>query len=174
MPQPPEYLTVATLLKPFGVQGEIKARPETDQPARLKRLKAASALLRSGARLPLTVTGVSLMKDGSARFKFAEYAAPETVVALNGAALQVPYAEAERPKGQVLFADVLGLTAVDDATGARYGTVSEVYRASQDLLAVTTPDGREVLVPWVPAFVAGVDREARVVRLTPIPGLFDA
>lgn len=174
MPQPPEYLTVATLLKPFGVHGEIKARPETENPARLKRLKAATALLRSGARQALTVESVSVMKDGSARFKFAEYGAPETVVALNGAALQIPYAEAERAEGRVLFADVLGLTAVDAATGQAYGKVSEVYRATQDILAVTTPAGNEVLVPWVDAFVAGVDREAGVVRLTPIEGFFDA
>ncbi len=46
---------------------------------------------------------------------------------------------------------------------------------AQPLLIIETPDGGEVSVPYRDAFVAGVEGEgdARVLRLTPIPGLLD-
>jgi 16S rRNA processing protein RimM len=51
--------------------------------------------------------------------------------------------------------------------------VREVLRASQDILEIVTPDGREVLMPWVDQFVKTVDLEAGQVRVTPIEGFFD-
>jgi 16S rRNA processing protein RimM len=48
-----------------------------------------------------------------------------------------------------------------------------VLKASQDILEIETPEGREVLLPWVDQFVKTVDLEAGHVRVTPIEGFFD-
>ena len=83
------------------------------------------------------------------------------------------FADAKREPGKVLYVDLLGLPVVDDATDAVLGTIREVLKASQDILEIETPEGREVLLPWVDQFVKKVDLEAGHVRVTPIEGFFD-
>ena len=172
MATPPAWLTIAHVVTTVGVHGELKLRPETDDPLRLKELAEVSALLADGTRERLGVERVQQRKDGVVLAKFKGLDAPEPAARLRGASLQVPFAEAKRQPGQVLYADVLGLAAVDDATGASLGTVTEVYKAAQDLLEVETPAGEAVLVPWVDVFVVKVDLAAREVRIRPIDGLF--
>lgn len=71
--------------------------------------------------------------------------------------------------------ELVGLDVVqqlDDGTSEKLGTVSEVQHfPAQDLLTVKTPNG-PVLVPFVEAIVPSVDLEARIVTMTPPPGLF--
>lgn len=173
MAERPEYLSIGQILTTFGIQGELKVKPTSHDPLRLKALAEVSCLLATGERRMLHPKKVTLRPNGVVIAKFSEFDNPETAAVLRGAWLQVPFSEAKRKPGQVLFADLIGLSAVDDATGERLGTVSDVYTATQDILAVTTPDGREVLVPWVDDFVKPVDLEAGEVRFTPIPGFFD-
>jgi 16S rRNA processing protein RimM len=172
MAKPPDWLNLAQVVTTLGVKGELKVRPETDDPLRLKELASVSALLGTGARETLGIERVSMRKDGVVIVKFAGYDAPETAAKLRQAWLQIPFAEAKRKPGQVLYADVLGLEVVDDETGTPLGTVNDVLRAAQDLLEVVTPDGTEVLVPWIDVFVAKIDLDARQVRLKQMEGLF--
>jgi 16S rRNA processing protein RimM len=173
MARPPEWLEVAQVITTYGVRGELKVRPSTDDPLRLKELKTVSALLVDGSRESLGVERVTLRRDGTLLAKFVGYDAPEPAARLRRAALQVPYAEAKRRPGEVLYADLLGLLALDDANETPLGEVTDVMRAGQDLLLIQRPDGSEVYVPWVDAFVAKVDREAGVVRIRVIEGLLD-
>ena len=48
-----------------------------------------------------------------------------------------------------------------------------LHLPGQDVLAVRTPDGREVLVPFVAEIVPVVDVDAGVVEVDPPPGLLD-
>jgi 16S rRNA processing protein RimM len=171
--QKPEFLTIARIFAPFGVIGELKVGSESEDPLRLKGLEEVSCLLPNGVRVMLHPQTVKARKDGLLIVKFAEYEAPETAMALKGGLLQVKLADAQRKPGQVLYVDMLGLQVIDDATGNLLGVVSEVLKAGQDLLEIQTPEGKEVLLPWVEAFVKHVDLENQVVRVTPIPGLFD-
>lgn len=173
MGKPPDWLDIASIFSTVGVQGELKIRPDTDDPLRLKELPTVSALLATGARETLEVERVTLRKDGTVIAKFKGFDAPETAARLRQARLQVPFAEAKRKPGQVLYADVLGLVAVDDETSAPLGVVTEVLRAGQDILEIRTEAGDEVMVPWVDAFVVRVDLVARQIRLKPIEGLFE-
>jgi 16S rRNA processing protein RimM len=173
MAKRPDWLNLAQIVTTLGVRGELKVRPETDDPLRLRELTQVSALLATGARETLGIERVTLRKDGVVIAKFAGHDDPETAARLRQAWLQVPYAEAKRTPGQVLYADVLGMAVVDAATGGPIGEVSDVLRAGQDLLQIARPDGSEVLVPWVDAFVAAVDREANQVRLHVLEGLLD-
>lgn len=173
MAQAPEWLDLAQVVTTFGVKGELKVRPETDDPLRLKELASVSAKLATGARETLEIEAVARRKDGTVIAKFKGYDAPETAAKLRQAWLQIPFAEAKRKPGQVLYADVLGMAVVDADTGAPLGTVNDVYRAGQDLLEIRTADGKDVLVPWVDQFVAAVELETRTVRLKPMEGLFE-
>jgi 16S rRNA processing protein RimM len=173
MAKPPEWLDIAHVVKPYGVRGEIKVRPVTEDPLRLRELKSVSALLLNGEREDLQVDQVQLRKDGSVLAKFAGYDAPEPAGRLRGATLQVPYTEAKRKPGQVLYADLLGLRVVSEPGENLLGEVIDVLRAGQDLLLIKKPDDTEHYVPWVDEFVVAVDRDAGLVRLRLIEGLLD-
>jgi 16S rRNA processing protein RimM len=56
--------------------------------------------------------------------------------------------------------------------GRAVGEVSEVlHGTAQDLLGIATPDGREVLVPFVSALVPVVDVAAGRLEVADRPGL---
>lgn len=169
----PEFLNIAQIITTFGVRGELKIRLETDSPNRLKQLKTVSALLHDGTRETLEIEEVKVRKDGQVLLKLKGYDAPEPLARLRQAYLQVPYAEAKREKGKVLYADVLGLTVVDESNETPLGTVIEIYKGAQDILAIETADKKEVLVPWVDEFVKQIDLEKGEIRLHVLPGFFD-
>lgn len=173
MSSPPTHLDLAQVTTPFGVKGELKVRPETDDPLRLRELKEVECLMPGGERRMLGIESVRLRKDGVLLVKFAGFDTPEAAATLGKARLQIPFTAAKRKPGQVLYADVLGLKAVHVLTGKELGTIKEVLRAAQDLFEVHTPKGEEVLVPWVDAFVAKIDLEAGRVLLSPPEGLFE-
>ena len=65
--------------------------------------------------------------------------------------------------------------AVVTADGTAIGVVDDVvHLPSQDLLVVSCPDEREVLVPFLNAFVPTVDVAARRIVIDPPDGLLDA
>lgn len=67
---------------------------------------------------------------------------------------------------------LVGMQVVRD--GAVVGKVLRVdHMPAQDLLAIDTPSGGEVLVPFVKAFVPEVDLKAGQITITPPLGLFE-
>ena len=71
------------------------------------------------------------------------------------------------------FDHAIGCTLVE-ATAGEVGVIVEVRPGpAQSLLVVETPDGRQVLVPAVDAFLGPVDAESRQLHATLPPGLLD-
>ena len=67
---------------------------------------------------------------------------------------------------------LVGLDVVRD--GVKVGVIARLeHLPAQDLLVVSTPDRREVMVPFVSAIVPTVDIAARTVTVTPPNGLFE-
>jgi 16S rRNA processing protein RimM len=99
-----------------------------------------------------------------------------TAESLRGVLLLAEVADDERPDDPDEFYDhqLAGL-AVVTTRGGHVGDVAEVlHLPSQDLLAVRTADGREVLIPFVAQIVPSIDLEAGRVVVDPPPGLIDA
>ena len=72
MAKRPEYLDIAQIVTTFGVKGELKVKPFTEDPLRLKELKEVSCLLATGERIVLHPTSVKARPDGVVIAKFAE------------------------------------------------------------------------------------------------------
>jgi 16S rRNA processing protein RimM len=66
-----------------------------------------------------------------------------------------------------------GLT-VRTVAGQEVGTGAEVlHTAGGELLSVRTPEGREILVPFVSAIVTAVSRADSLIQIDPPEGLLD-
>lgn len=75
-------------------------------------------------------------------------------------------------EGAVFLADLIGLPVTDADTGHVYGEVADVRESpAANLFVIKTEDGKEVLLPDVPAFISRADEEEGLF-ITPIEGFF--
>ena len=79
----------------------------------------------------------------------------------------------ELPEGEYYIRDLIGMEAVLE-DGSRLGTVKDVIQnTAQDIFEVETDEGKQVLIPKVPAFVLDIDLESRRVTLRLIEGMLE-
>lgn len=171
---------VGRIGRAHGIKGEVSVEPRTDEP---ERRFADGAVL--GARGPdgrapagtgrpssLTVQG-SRWHQSRLLVTFAEVEDRTAAESLRGLSLVVEIDREEVPDDPEEFYDhqLIGL-AVFAADGREAGVVADVvHGTAQDLLAVRTSDGREVLVPFVSALVPLVDVRAGRIEVADRPGL---
>ena len=81
----------------------------------------------------------------------------------------------ELPEGEHYVRDLIGCKVVDLAQdGAEIGVLRDVIQnTAQSVLDVSTPDGKQVLIPAVDAFMRSIDEEAGVIEVELIPGFLD-
>ena len=91
--------------------------------------------------------------------------------ALSGGIVLIPRSSLEDASpGEAYVYELVGAQVIDEA-GAPIGTVGAVLNgAAQDLLSI---DPGERLLPMIPDTMRGFDREARVLTVRLIPGLWD-
>ena len=78
----------------------------------------------------------------------------------------------ELPEGEHYVRDLIGCKVVDLAQdGAEIGVLRDVIQnTAQSVLDVSTPDGKQVLIPAVDAFMRSIDEDAGVIEVELIPG----
>ncbi|HVV30983.1 MAG TPA: ribosome maturation factor RimM [Mycobacteriales bacterium] len=165
-------LVVGRVGRAHGVRGDVAVEVRTDVP---ELRFAVGVRLRTDPESagPLIVTQ---RKEHSGRLllHFTGIDDRAAAEALAGTWLVIGESEAgQAGDGAWWDHELLGL-AVHDGAGALLGQVSEVvHLPGQELLAVVTLDGREVLVPFVQALVPEVDVASGRVVVTPPEGLFE-
>jgi len=171
-----EWLAVGMVVGAQGLRGELRINPASDFPERftkpgprwLQRKGTApqEMMLTSGRQLP----GRSLF---IVRFKGIENRS--AAEALVGQTLLV--SSNDRPEleeGEFHLLDLVGLEArlnANDSDGV--GTVSDLISGGNDLLEITRPDGRKLLIPFVEQIVPEVHQTEGWLLITPPPGLLD-
>ena len=171
-----EWLTVGKIVGVQGLQGELRVNPASDFPERFttpgprwlrsrKGGEPTEIQLKKGRQLP----GKSLFVvrfDGVNNRSGAE--------ALVGQELLVPAGDRpELEEGEFHLLDLIGLEARLSPEGPVVGTVSDLISGGNDLLELTTADGRKLMIPFVEAIVPDVHLEEGWLLLTPPPGLLD-
>ena len=165
------WIAVGEVVGAFGIRGEVKAFPLTDFP---ERFAQTPTLYIGDARAPYSVQNAR-QHQRIVILKLAGVDDPAAAERLRGATLWIP--EAERmplADDQFYLHDVVGLRVLH-VNGQPLGEVVDFISAGgNDLFVVrATPGGREVYLPAVRAFVREIDFPAGVMRVAPIPGLFD-
>lgn len=166
------YLPACKFVTTHGVRGELKALPLCDGAAFLRHFQRLYPGPQGGEPIPLA--GVRA-QGNMLLVRLGGVTTMDEARAWVGRTCYFAKAEAALPTGRYFIDDLLGCAVCDAATGVRYGTVTAVERpAAQDIYTVTDASGGQHMFPAVPEFLHGVDIEARVITVTPIPGLFDA
>lgn len=170
-----DFRQIGVVTRPHGLRGEVKVRPETDDPSRFESLDHVLLGDQGQDAVPFRIVGVRYqsMQSGTAVVLALEGVA--TREAAEGLAGRAVWAEAEAlpPLGddEVYLSDLVGLE-VWDGPDLRAGVVGDVLDLpAQPVLVVMRNTGDEILVPFVPELVESVS-EGRIV-MRPLEGLLD-
>lgn len=152
-PRDADAVVVGVITGPHGVRGEVRVATQTDVADRFR----PGAVLHCEGLGPLRIASVRPGPRGTI-VRFRESAGRADAERLRGRALTVSRAEARRGLGGGhLWADLVGLRAVDPA-GTALGTVTEVLRAGEtDVIVVTDERGRQLLLPTLESVVREID-----------------
>ena len=168
-----DLITIGVIQKPRGVKGEVKVLPTTDHPERFSLLRRVFLASPAGQRRKAFLKEVRF-SQGSVFLRLESFTTPESVEEFRGWEIQIPRDEAlPLAEGEYYIFDLVGLE-VYTVEGDLVGSVADVKLITgNDLLQVSSPEGREILIPFVGEFVKDVDLEAGKIVIEPIEGLLD-
>ncbi len=167
-----DRLKVGVVTSVHGIKGEVKVFPTTDDSRRFKKLK--QVYLDTGKEmLPLEIEGVKFFKQ-MVIVKFKGYENPDDVMKFRQKELWIDRKDAVRlSKDEYFIADLIDMEVCDEE-GKLIGTLKDVISTgANDVYAVETPEGKEILFPAIKQCVLDVDTEARKMTVHVMEGLLD-
>ncbi len=167
-----QYFKIGIITGAFGVKGEMKVFPTTDDPRRFKKLKEVLLSEKAGFRT-LEVESVRFNKD-QVLLKVKGIDTPEEVVKYRKMELYVDRAHAvPLGKDEYFVADLIGLHVANE-DGSLTGKITEVLpTGANDVYQIALDDGRELLLPAIRECVLSVDIEAGEMKIHVLDGLLD-
>ena len=169
-------VTLARILRPRGLRGEVVAEILTDFPERLPKLR--EVWLAGGRSAPRRVRvqrcWLSPSRGGQAIFHFADSNSIEDAESLRGLEVQVPIEQRARlGAGSYFVGDLVGCEVWEAGASSALGSVRDVeFPGGAPLLAINTNKG-EVLVPLAAEFCLHIDVKAKRIEVTLPEGLRD-
>jgi len=168
-----ERLTLARVLRPHGIRGEVAAAILTDFPERLTKLR--EVWLWDGRTEPrrteVRSCRLSTSRGGHAIIHFAGVDSMTAAEKLRGLELQVPLADRmPLPASSYYISDLIGCEVWE--RGAKLGAVRGVQQTGTPVLEIDTPQG-ELLVPLAQEICTKIDMAARRIEVTLPEGLRD-
>lgn len=169
-------VTLARILRPRGLRGEVAAEILTDFPERLPKLREVWLAGGLGApqRMRVRRCWLSSSRGGQAIFQFADIDNPEKAERLRGLEVQVPIEDrATLEAGQYFVNDLIGCEIWEAGATSALGSVRDVeFPGGVPLLAIDTTGG-EVLVPLAAQFCVRIDVTAKRIDVVLPEGLRD-
>lgn len=165
-----KYLEAGKIVGTQGLRGELRVEPWCDSAAFLCKFKRL--YWRNGER-QVKVQSARVHKY-LALIKLEGVDTIEQADLLRGKILYLNREDCKLEQGRYFVQDLIGLEVSDADTGVVYGKLTDVLKTgANDVYQMTTPEGKEILVPVIPDVVAGVDVEDGKVTIRPMRGLFD-
>jgi 16S rRNA processing protein RimM len=168
---PPDFITLARVLKTQGRHGEVAVESHTDVPDRFTDGMRLFALYESGERRELKLEDVWPHK-GHLILKFEGVNSISDAEALLKCELQVPIAErAELEPGWTYVSDLVGCTVFD--RDQEIGKIQDVHFGAGEapLLVVQGQAKLPYEIPFAEPYIASVDLQAKQLRMQLPEGL---
>ncbi len=165
-------VTVGRIGRPHGIRGDVVVGVRTDEPE--LRFARGSRLDTDPADVgPLTVAAIK-WHSGELLVRFEGIGDRDAAAELRGTWLTVDSATIAPPADPDEFrdADLVGLS-VRTLDGTPVGTVDDVLHSGQDVLVIKSPDGRDIMIPFVKPLVPEVDLPGGYLAINPPEGLLN-
>ena len=160
----PEFLLVGRLLRPHGVQGEIRMEVLTDFPERLRR--GRTIYLGSDHR-PFRLTGVRAA-DRALLIRLESIEDRDQAALLRGKEVSIESSGLPKlPEDEYYYHELIGLDVVDE-TGRSLGKLDQILETgANDVYLIKQADGHELLLPAIEEVILNVDVSARSMTVRP-------
>ena len=165
-------ITIGTILKTVGLQGELKISPLTHSPQRFNQLQEVTIETKEG-------------RSQTYRIKRVRYALPfvymmlaglssiEAAQELAGGSILIP--EEERmplPKGSYYHFEIEGLDVFLE-NGTRLGKLDHIFETGSNDVYVVKQDEKEYLIPALASVVKEVNLQEGRMTIRPLQGLLE-
>jgi 16S rRNA processing protein RimM len=167
-----DRVTIARVLKPVGLRGELKAEPLSDVPGRFEELVSKPVFLSNedGDSWSFTVDGVRA-RNGFVYLSFREITTLEEASRFIKAELQVDRSEVPvLPEGYYYHFDLIGLSVILEGKG-RLGKLEEVFQTGSNDVFVVRDGELEYLIPAIRSVVLKIDLIAREMLVRSMEGM---
>ena len=163
-------LEVGQIVNTFGIKGEVKVTPFTDDINRFDNLKKVYVKTRKEDKL-YKVEGVRYHKN-MVLLKLEGIENPEQAELLKNAYLEIDREDAIPLKeGQYFIVDLIGLDVYTDE-GNLLGKVDDIYNTgANDIYVVKDELGKQILLPGIKDVIKEVDLDNEKIIVHLIPGL---
>jgi len=166
-------ITIGRIIKPFGVQGEMKIEPMTDFPDRFRKLGRVVLVSPSGRELAAEVRSARTDGLGSIYLLLAGYESPEKAKALNGWFIKVPQEEAvPLPEGSFYHFELIGMEVVSES-GEKLGTITDIFATGSNDVYVMKLGRKETYIPATKEIIKQVDRKRKRMVIHVMDGLLE-
>ena len=165
-----EYFEVGQIVNTFGIKGQVKVKPFTDDLERFEELK--SVLVEKGKELiemqiedvKYQQTVVLLKLKGIEDMNMAEK--------LKGCYLKIKREDARKlPNDTYFIADLIGLNVYTE-DGTLLGKVDDIYNnKSNDIYVIKDELGKQILLPAIKDVIKHIDVENEKITVHLLNGL---
>ena len=167
-----EYVSVASIGKPFGLKGQMHGFSLTSFPdLRFKKnRKYVLSSPKGDKEIEVTLNYVSV-KGEALLLGFKEITTPEEAATYVGYSLNLDKSQAPLPEGYVRYDDLKGMKGIDDE-GKEIGTLLDVLEnATTPSLKFKGLNGKNFYVPFVDVFVGEISYENKTIVIHVVEGM---
>ena len=167
-----KYLEIGQIVNTFGIKGQVKIVPFTDDITRFDELKEIYVEKKNELKL-FQIEQVNYKKN-MVILKLKGIETVEEAEKLRNCYLKIDRKDAKKlPKDTYFIVDLLGLNVYTDE-GKLLGKVDDIYNArSSDIYVVKDELGKQILLPAIKDVLKEVDLENQKIIVHLIKGLVD-
>lgn len=163
---------IGKLGKPHGVKGELTFAVTDDV---FDRVDADYLFLDiDGILVPFYLEEYRFKNDENVLVKFEDVDTQEQARLYTGCEVYFPRHLSDSDEENISWAEIVGFQLEDASTGKLVGTVDRVDDSTINLLfEITTPDGRDLLIPASQQLIVNVDSTRCVIKMSLPDGILD-
>ena len=165
-----EYLEIGQIVNTFGIKGQVKVVPFTDDMTQFDTLKQIYIEKRKNLEL-FKIEKTNYHKN-MIILKLKGIDTPEQAESLRNCYIKINRKDARKlPEGTYFIVDLIGLDVYTDEEKL-LGTLEDIYNAgSSDIYVVRNSEGKQILLPAIKDVIKKVDIENKKVIVHIIEGL---
>ena len=165
-----EYFEIGQIVNTFGIKGEVKVNPFTDDVEQFERLKSI-LVVKNKQLVEIEIENVRYQKH-LVILKLKNIDDMNTAEKLKGCYIKINRKDARKlPEGTYFIADIIGSQVITD-DGQILGKVDDIYNTgSNDIYVVKDELGKQILLPGIKDVILDIDVEKQIVTVHLLEGL---
>ena len=165
-----QYLEIGQIVNTFGIKGEVKINPFTDDINRFDELKSIF-VVKNKELIPYEIETVRYHKN-MVILKLKGINSMNEAEKLKGLYIKIDRKYAKKlPKGTYFIADLIGLEVYDENSNL-LGSIDDIYNTgANDIYVVKNNLGKQILLPGIPQVIKKVDLENKKIVVHLLNGL---